>query len=82
MQLAININRADLLKFSQADLNAPHFHYLTIVDLDLIDDVIPRSGSNTSGAFVQSTYGVWVNHRTRQETLYPHIEYSPQQNAV
>ncbi|WP_104094377.1 hypothetical protein [Pantoea sp. ICBG 985] len=82
MQLAININRADLLKFSQADLNAPHFHYLTIVDLDLIDDVIPRSGSNTSGAFVQSTYGVWVNPRTCHETLYPHIEYRPQQNAV
>lgn len=82
MRLAININRADLLKFSRADLNAPHFHYLTIVDLDLIDDVIPRSGSNKSGAFVQSTYGVWVNPRTRHETLYPHIEYSPQQNAV
>lgn len=82
MPLAINIDRADLLKFSQADLSAPHFHYLTIVDLDLINDVIPRSGSNTSGAYVQSTYGVWVNPRTRHETLFPHSEYRPQQDVV
>lgn len=82
MRLAIDIDRADLLKFSQADLDAPHFHYLTIVDLDLIDDVIPRSASNKPGSWVQSTYGVWVNPRTRHETLFPHIEYHPQQDAV
>lgn len=82
MSLAINIKRADLLKFTEADLNAPHFHYLTIVDLDLINDVIPRSGSNKSAAFGQSTKGFWVNPRTRHETLFPNIEYRPQLDAV
>lgn len=82
MPLAINIDRADLLKFSRADLSGPHFHYLTIVDLDLINDVIPRSGGNKPGALTSPTYGVWVNPRTRHETLFPHSEYRPLQDVV
>jgi len=58
LSLAININRADLLKFTAPSMTDPHFHYLTIVDLDLID-------SGKPGEYVQSTYSFWVDESLR-----------------
>lgn len=81
MLLAININRADLLKFTAPDLDGPHFHYLTIVDLDKIKSDPFSSRQDGFAGFEQSTYTVWVNPKTRHETLIPHLEYRPQQNA-
>lgn len=81
MQLAINIDRADLLKFTAPDLNGPHFHYLTIVDLDKIKSDPFSPSKNNFAEFEQPTYSVWVNPKTRHETLHPQLEYRPQEQA-
>lgn len=81
MRMAINIDRADLLKFTTPDLNEPHFHYLTIVDLDKIkSDPFSPSNDELAG-YEQSTYNLWVNPKTRHESLFPNLEYRPQQQA-
>ncbi|WP_309787572.1 hypothetical protein [Pantoea dispersa] len=53
MRMAINIERTDLLKFSSPDLNAPHFHSLTVIDLDRINDEVPLLSAETYGDYPQ-----------------------------
>lgn len=81
MRLAINIDRADLLKFTAPDLTEPHFHYLTIVDLDKIESQPFSFRTDGSSDYQQSTYSIWVNPKTRHESLFPNLEYRPQQQA-
>lgn len=84
LRLAINIDRADLLKFTAPDLSAPHFHYLTIVDLDRIDrSLVPVSASDWKPSeYLQPTYSLWVNQQTRHETLWPGLKYNPPENVA
>ncbi|EOW2372618.1 hypothetical protein ACNZA9_003540 [Cronobacter sakazakii] len=59
LDLAVSIKRSDLVKFTKPDLSQPHFHHLTILDLDKI-------GTGENGQYIQSLYDIWVDETTRQ----------------